>query len=90
MAVELERPFLSWLEGELAGSPVKPRVSVMREAGGVDYRHAEAQTVAVQWECPTLEAGRRWRDGGFSELAAKAESVFPAQLMIFTSIFKVI
>lgn len=93
-----EQEFLDWLRGEIKNSdvlgavggenPVNPRVSAMREAGGVDYRHAEAQSVAFQVEFPTLADARKWSAERFSTLAARFEEKFGPQAMVFVSLFE--
>lgn len=96
MEREMEGEFVAWLREELKGlagadgrSGLRsPRISAMREAGGVDYRQAEAQSVAFQTEFHTVEDARRWSREVFSALAARFEEKFGPQAMVFTSIFE--
>lgn len=75
---EREAEFIGWLRSEiktmgefsLPEGPCRPRLSAMREAGGVDYREAEAQSVAFQVEFDDIEAARKWSRGVFANLAA--------------------
>lgn len=86
-SADREHELLDWLKPQamqIAGS----RISSMRMAGGVDYRQAEAQTVAWQTEFPTLDAAREWSAGHFATIAAEFELHFGPEAMVFTSIFK--
>lgn len=95
MELSREEEFLGWfgravsalgvLEG-LSGSSAC--LTAMREAGGVDYRQAEAQTVAFQVEFESAEAARTWSRERFASLAAAFEEAFGPQAMVFTSIFE--
>ena len=102
MEREMEEKFVSWLRSELeaagitggkagqesGGCALHPRISAMREAGGVDYREAEAQSVAFQVEFPTVGEAKAWNRDVFSTLAARFEEKFGPQAMVFTSIFE--
>lgn len=92
---EREAEFLKWLRGRLSGvaeglseGTTGMRVSAMREAGGVDYREAEAQTVAFQVEFHTIEEARLWNARKFSTLAAEFEEAFGPDAMVFVSMFE--
>lgn len=104
MEREKEKEFVSWLRRELesagiigttdeygresGGFSLRPRVSAMREAGGVDYREAEAQSVAFQVEFSTVGEAKEWNRDVFSTIAARFEEKFGPQAMVFTSIFE--
>ena len=96
MEREREDSFVDWLRGEIvrmenvSGSLAGKRVTAMREAGGVDYREAEAQSVAFQAEFENVEAARKWSGDVFSTTAARFEEKFGPQVMVFTSIFEVL
>ncbi len=87
---EREGEFLNWLRGEIAGRKgvAAMRVSAMREAGGVDYREAEGQTVAFQVEFERIEEARKWGREVFATLASRFEERFGPQALVFTSIFE--
>lgn len=95
-----EQEFLDWLGMELPakmpmgfgrnGWDYAPQVSAMREAGGVDYRQAEAQSIALQMRFEDIAAARLWGRGKFATLGARFEEKFGPQAMVFTSIFEVI
>lgn len=89
---EREEEFVAWLRGGLPrlGALANVRLTSMREAGGVDYREAEAQSVALQSEFATVEAARRWSVTEFASFASRFEEAFGPQAMVFTSIFEVI
>lgn len=89
------RDVLSEIENQIViaygpGRQMHARISAMRMAGGVDYRDAEAQTVAVQWEFEDMDKALRWESGEFSHVAQLCEEAFGQQVMIFTSVFEVI
>lgn len=94
MERELEEKFIGWLRSELAASEMhagrEARITAMREAGGVDYRQAEAQSIAYQVEFDSIEEARRWSSERFATLAARFEEAFGPQAMVFTSIFEVV
>ncbi len=87
----LEDKFLEWLRNRkpalLTGNN-PARLSAMRMAGGIDYRHAEAQSVAFQQEFPSIEGAQAWIDGPLAQVAADFERDFGPQAMVFTSIFE--
>lgn len=95
-----EREFVDWLWKEMPsampmgygrnGWDYGLQVSAMREAGGVDYRQAEAQSVSVQMRFADIAAARLWARGKFASLAARFEEAFGPQGMVFTSIFEVL
>ena len=64
------------------------QLSSMRESGGVDYRQAEAQSVAFQTVHPSLEAAREWGRNVFAPIAAKFEDQFAPEGMVFVSLFQ--
>ncbi len=98
MELSREEEFLGWfgravsalgvLEGLSASSVSSACLTAMREAGGVDYRQAEAQTVAFQVEFESADAARAWSRERFASLAAAFEEAFGPQAMVFTSIFE--
>lgn len=94
MERELEEKFIAWVRRELAETEIhagrQARITAMREAGGVDYRQAEAQSVAYQVEFDSIDEARRWSSEKFSTLAARFEEAFGPQAMVFTSIFEVV
>ena len=94
MERELEPGFLSWFRSRCAEFEqvgLNRRISSLREAGGVDYKDSEAQTVAIQWEFDNLEEAREWGASQFSHMALKCEEHFESErIMVFTSIFEVI
>ena len=84
MARGREREFLAWLGPELrrlgaddaATAGMSWRVTTMREAGGVDYRQAEARPA--------------WGADVFASVAARFEEKFGPEAMVFTSIFETV
>lgn len=96
MERDAEADFLAWLRSccekinweHEPGAPTALRVSAMREAGGVDYRQAEAQTVAFQLEFHTIEDAKKWSAQRFSSIAAEFEEKFGPQAMVFVSLFE--
>lgn len=89
---EREAEFVAWFREkvEMLGDMRNPRLSAMREAGGVDYRQAEAQSVAFQCEFDSLGKARLWSAGRFAELAALFEEKFGPEAMVFTSLFEIL
>lgn len=87
---EREEAFIRWFRTRLPqlGKLTSPRLSAMREAGGIDYTHAEAQSVAFQCEFASVEEAMKWRNEIFSEVAADFMSQFSPNAMVFTSIFE--
>lgn len=93
---EHESAFIAWLRSEISNlvipgapqDPANPRLTSMREAGGVDYLEAEAQSVAFQVEFDHIHEARKWNRETFADLAAKFEEKFGPQAMVFTSIFE--
>lgn len=90
MPLEREADFLPWLRSRIAGmAPLcNPRVSAMREAGGIDYRHAEAQSVAFQTEFESMDAARAWSASAFADLAVAFDEEYGPQAMVFVSMFE--
>lgn len=91
MRVEREQEFLRWFKSELLtpkGELINPRLSAMREAGGVDYREAEAQSIAWQVEFANIEAAKEWSARHFAGIAARFEEHFGPDAMVFTSYFE--
>lgn len=96
MEREREGEFIDWLRGCVAeeGSFAESlrgrrvRLSAMREAGGVDYRQAEAQSVAFQVEFDSIEEARKWSREALPSVAARFEERFGPQAMVFTSVFE--
>ncbi len=91
---ELEAEVILWLKGEIAklelGEGCNPRVSAMREAGGVSHEHADAASIAFQVEFPSAEAAKSWSRASFEPLASAFDSVFGPEGMVFTSLFEVV
>ncbi len=69
---------------------INPRVSAMREAGGVSHEHADAASIAFQVEFPSAEAARLWSKRSFERLASEFDSKFGTEGMVFTSLFEVV
>lgn len=69
---------------------LNPRLSRMREAGGVEAAADEALSIAFQIELPTIEEARRWH--GILEASAVAEFIeaFAPEAITFASIFETI
>lgn len=94
MKREREGEFVVWINSKLAQMDFRdwkasgPALSAMREAGGVDYCKAEAQTVAFQVEFPDVESARRWSRERFADLAAAFDEAFGPDAMVFTSLFE--
>ena len=97
---ELESDLILWLKAEIAklansthagmGEGTNPRVSAMREAGGVSHEHADAASVAFQVEFPTEASAKIWSERSFNPLAAAFDSKFGPEGMVFTSLFEVV
>lgn len=94
---EREPELTDWLRAEIGSiafgdskAPADPKLSAMREAGGVDYRKAEAQTVAFQVMFRTIEEARSWSKTVFADIAARFEEKFAPQALVFTSIFELL
>lgn len=84
-----EDEFLSWIRTQIKACGLGGGVlSAMREAGGVDYREAEAQTIAYQREFTTIGAARLWGRERFAALASAFAEKFGPEAMVFTSIFE--
>lgn len=91
MERDREREFVDWIKGELFDMGLDcgtTLLSAMREAGGVDYRDAEAQTVALQVEFDTVPEALEWRETGFMRLAEGFAAKFGPEAMVFTSVFE--
>lgn len=96
---EMEAEVILWLKGEIAkmetgdnagmGEGFNPRVSAMREAGGVSHEHADAASVAFQVEFPSVSSAKIWSERSFEKLAADFDSKFGPEGMVFTSLFEV-
>lgn len=96
---ELESDLILWLKSEIArmegavagmGEGCNPRVSAMREAGGVSHEHADAASVAFQVEFPSEASARIWAERSFNPLAAAFDKRFGPEGMAFTSLFEVV
>ena len=89
---------ISWLKTAVASMEEKkqlgtgryPRLSAMREAGGVSHEQAEAASIAFQVEFDNVDQARLWNRGAFSELADDFSVRFGHDAMVFTSLFEVI
>jgi len=92
---DLEGDLVLWLKGETAGlsyyTGKNPRISAMREAGGIRSHEADAASVAFQVEFPDEEEALRWRAEVFTPLAGRFTSRFGSEeSMAFTSLFEVV
>lgn len=97
---ERESEVILWLKGEIArmekssdaamGEGRNPRVSAMREAGGVSHEHADAASIAFQVEFPDMAAAKIWGERSFGKMADAFTAKFGQQTMVFTSLFEVI
>ena len=67
-----------------------PRLSAMREAGGVSHEQAEAASIAFQVEFDNADHARVWNRGAFSSLAEDFSHRFGPDAMVFTSLFEVL
>lgn len=89
---EREQEFLKWLVARvdrLVTPPaLNPRLSTMREAGGLDYQQAEAQSVAFQLEFPDFGTASLWRADRFEPVAKEFAEHFGPNAMTFCSIFE--
>lgn len=90
MEHETEQRFLDWLTKIKKRFPESAhcRISVMREAGGINHDEADAQTVSAQWEFPSMQDVKIWQRGGFQELMAECDKCFGQSVMTFTSVFE--
>lgn len=97
---EREGDVISWLKKELGidsrntpdcktGGLVNPRISAMREAGGISHEHADAASVAFQSEFEDVPSALAWRERVFNPLAERFSSVFGEESMVFCSLFEV-
>lgn len=92
---ELEEDVLLWLKGMMCamdlGAGSNPRISAMREAGGVSHHHADAASIAFQVEFPSIEQAKEWAAGPFEELSERFTARYGGEeSMVFTSLFEVI
>ena len=94
---EREEAFVEWLRQIVAervsyaeSGPCRPVLTAMREAGGVDYRQAEAQTVAWQVQFDCIESARAWSASTLAGIGAAFEEKFGPNAMLFTSIFEIL
>ncbi|MBD5237605.1 MAG: DUF4286 family protein [Bacteroidales bacterium] len=89
---EQEADVILWLKGEKIdlANGCNPRVSAMREAGGIRHDQADAASIAYQVEFPDEKSAKDWSNGPFSELANKFDGKFGPEGMVFTSLFEVV
>lgn len=96
---ELENDLILWLKGEIArmeggkagmGEGCNPRVSAMREAGGVSHLHADAASIAFQVEFPSEASAKIWAERAFNPLVVAFDDKFGPEGMVFTSLFEVV
>ena len=92
---ELESELVLWLKSETAGMSrgegFNPRISAMREAGGVRNHEADAASVAFQMEFEDEKGALEWRSTAFDALAGKFIGRFGTnEAMVFTSLFEVV
>lgn len=85
-----EEDFLAWFAANRPadGSGVNPRLSVMRMSGGVDYRQAEAQSIAYQLEFESRADAELWLASSLPDVAARFEERYAPNALIFNSIFE--
>ena len=96
---DLENDLILWLKEKIGrlesgnagmGEGCNPRVSAMREAGGVSHIHADAASVAFQVEFPSETTAKIWAERAFNPLAAEFDEKFGPEGMVFTSLFEVV
>ncbi|MCM1370069.1 MAG: DUF4286 family protein [Candidatus Amulumruptor caecigallinarius] len=89
---ERESEFLKWFAANMhmLGNHSNSRLSAMREAGGTDWRHAEAHSIAWQTEFSSIRDAKKWSDEIFRPLAAEFEKHFAPNAIVFTSLFETI
>ncbi len=97
---DLEADLVGWLKEQLAamqsegvarmGEGCNPRVSAMREAGGISHHHADAASVAFQIEFPDIPSAKIWSDRSFTPLAEAFTSRYGEESMAFTSLFEIL
>ena len=89
-----EDKLIEWLKeftlGISSGKGFNPRISVMREAGGVRSHEADAASVAYQMEFPDEKSAKDWSADQFEVIARTFSSLFGAEAMVFTSLFEVV
>jgi len=96
MLHEREPEFLDWFRMQLPiitdarWGGVNPRLSAMRQAGGIDHTQAEAQSVAFQMEFGRREDLDRWNKAPLANVAADFEEKFGPEAMVFSSIFEIL
>ncbi|MDE6717692.1 MAG: DUF4286 family protein [Muribaculaceae bacterium] len=90
----LEPRVVAWLKEEIAatdtGAGYAPRISAMREAGGVSHEHADAASVAFQLEFPDIDSARCWSAQTFDGIADRFTAAFGGESMVFTSLFEIL
>lgn len=91
---ELEKEILEWLKIHSHGiedeTGKNPRISVMREAGGVRAAETDTASIAYQIEFPDEETAKAWNISVFESLALKFTERFGGDNMVFTSLFEVV
>lgn len=93
-----EKEVITWLKERLADMESRgglcggwnPRISAMREAGGISHEEAEAASIAFQVEFEDSAAARLWSAREVTPLAAAFTSRFGVESMVFTSLFEVV
>ncbi len=93
-----EAAAIAWLKEKIAdmtrrdafGGGWNPRISAMREAGGISHEEADAASIAFQVEFEDAGSARSWSLREISALAEEFARRFGAESMVFTSLFEVV
>lgn len=81
---------ISWLRERINGMGTlqSPRLSAMREAGGVDCVNAEAQSLAFQCDFDSVDSALRWREEELNAVIDSFMAEFGPNAMVFCSVFE--
>lgn len=92
VAPERGAEFLEWIAplAYKAGGRRRPRLSVMRQAGGATADEAQALSVAFQVEFETMAEVEEWTGKRLRPLVAAFERRYAPDAMVFTSVFETI
>lgn len=87
-----ECSLIAWLRGRIKAMEGlrSPRLSAMREAGGVDSSQAECVSISFQCEFTSEADALKWREERLAPTADDFMAEFGPNAMIFTSIFEII